>query len=67
MSQTTQCYPSEKTYVEIIEGIGEWFVRIVEHGEVTAIRSFGTESVATSFADGQRLRLRLDPGKVRRW
>lgn len=45
--------------VEVIEACGEWFVRVVEeHQELT--RSFELESFALAFAEGQRIRLRLD-------
>jgi len=45
--------------VEVVEACGEWFVRVVEeHQELT--RSFELESFALAFAEGQRIRLRLD-------
>ncbi|WP_027169720.1 hypothetical protein [Mesorhizobium sp. WSM3224] len=45
--------------VELIEACGEWFVRVVEEDrELT--RSFELESFALAFAEGQRLRLKLD-------
>ncbi|WP_081727425.1 hypothetical protein [Mesorhizobium sp. L2C067A000] len=45
--------------VEVVRASGEWVVRIIETDqEIT--RSFGLESFALSFAEGQRIRLRLD-------
>ena len=45
--------------VEVAEAYGEWFVRVVEeHQELT--RSFELESSALAFAEGQRIRLRLE-------
>ncbi len=45
--------------VEIIEGLGEWFVRVIEAGQ-ERIQSFENETFATSYSDGQRLRLGLE-------
>ncbi|MER9625071.1 MULTISPECIES: hypothetical protein [unclassified Mesorhizobium] len=45
--------------VEVVGTSGEWVVRIIETDqEIT--RSFGLESLALSFAEGQRIRLHLD-------
>jgi hypothetical protein len=44
--------------VEVVEACGEWFVRVVEDGQAHT-RSFDQESFALSFAEGQRLRLKL--------
>ncbi|ESX80495.1 hypothetical protein [Mesorhizobium sp. LSHC412B00] len=45
--------------VEVVGASGEWVVRIIETDqEIT--RSFGLESFALSFAEGQRIRLYLD-------
>ncbi|MES0059571.1 hypothetical protein NKJ86_05160 [Mesorhizobium sp. M0025] len=45
--------------VEVVGARGEWVVRIIETDqEIT--RSFGLESFALSFAEGQRIRLHLD-------
>ncbi|MER8745865.1 hypothetical protein NKH54_22685 [Mesorhizobium sp. M1004] len=45
--------------VEVVGASGEWVVRIIEADqEIT--RSFGFESFALSFAEGQRIRLHLD-------
>ncbi|ESX99855.1 MULTISPECIES: hypothetical protein [unclassified Mesorhizobium] len=45
--------------VEVVGASGEWVVRIIETDqEIT--RSFGLESFALSFAEGQRIRLHLD-------
>ncbi|MER8722603.1 hypothetical protein NKH64_30490 [Mesorhizobium sp. M0999] len=45
--------------VEVVGASGEWVVRIFETDqEIT--RSFGLESFALSFAEGQRIRLHLD-------
>jgi hypothetical protein len=45
--------------VEMVEACGEWFVRVVEEDQETT-RSFELESFALAFAEGQRMRLRLD-------
>jgi hypothetical protein len=45
--------------IEVIEAVGEWFVRVVEDGSEQT-RSFELESYALAFAEGQRLRLHLD-------
>jgi hypothetical protein len=45
--------------VEVVEAIGEWFVRVVEDGKEQS-RSFELESYALAFAEGQRIRLHLD-------
>lgn len=44
--------------VELVEGAGEWFVRVVEGSHVTT-RSFDSESEAAAFAENQRARLGL--------
>ncbi|WP_246681136.1 hypothetical protein [Mesorhizobium sp. B2-3-15] len=45
--------------IEVFEACGEWFVRVLEKDrELT--RSFILESFALSYAEGQRIRLRLD-------
>ena len=48
-----------QTAVEVVEAIGEWFVRVIEDGEEQS-RSFELESYALAFAEGQRIRLQLD-------
>lgn len=45
--------------VEVVEAIGEWFVRVIEDGNEQS-RSFELESYALAFAEGQRIRLHLD-------
>jgi hypothetical protein len=45
--------------VEVVEAVGEWFVRVVENGKEHT-SSFELESYALAFAEGQRLRLNLD-------
>jgi hypothetical protein len=45
--------------VEVIEAYGEWFVRVVEEDQELT-RSFDREWYALAFAEGQRIRLRLD-------
>lgn len=45
--------------VEVIEALGEWFVRVVENG-VEQIASFVAESFALAFAEGQRVRLGIE-------
>ncbi|MER8608070.1 hypothetical protein NKH48_31005 [Mesorhizobium sp. M1233] len=44
------------TSVEIVEAMGEWFVRVVGDGEELT-RSFDLESFALAFAESQRIRL----------
>ena len=48
-----------QTGVEVVEAIGEWFVRVIEDGQEQS-RSFELESYAIAFAEGQRIRLHLD-------
>jgi len=48
-----------QTAVEVVEAIGEWFVRVIEDGQEQS-RSFELESYALAFAEGQRIRLQLD-------
>jgi len=48
-----------QTAVEVVEAIGEWFVRVIEDGQEQS-RSFELESYAIAFAEGQRIRLHLD-------
>jgi hypothetical protein len=45
--------------VEVVEACGEWFVRVVEDGKATTT-SFEREAFALTFAEGQRIRLRLE-------
>ena len=45
--------------IEVVEACGEWFVRVVEEDQELT-RSFELESFALAFAEGQRIRLRLD-------
>jgi hypothetical protein len=49
----------EQSTVELVEACGEWFVRVVEHGEPRTA-SFDLESFAIAYAEGQRKRLKLD-------
>jgi hypothetical protein len=44
--------------VEVLTEAGEWLVRVTEGAHVSA-RSFGIESAARSYAEGQRARLNL--------
>jgi hypothetical protein len=44
--------------VELVEGCGEWFARVVEGG-TEHMFTFGLESFALAYAEGQRLRLKL--------
>ena len=57
MDGTQEC--ANRNLVEVVEAMGEWFVRVVEDGKEQS-RSFELESYALSFAEGQRLRLHLD-------
>jgi hypothetical protein len=45
--------------VEIVESLGEWFVRVIENG-TEHVAVFVVESLALSYAEGQRVRLGLD-------
>lgn len=45
--------------VEIFEALGEWCVKVVEHGE-ERVSSFVLKSYAEAFAEGQKMRLGLD-------
>ncbi|AZO57818.1 hypothetical protein EJ077_25465 [Mesorhizobium sp. M8A.F.Ca.ET.057.01.1.1] len=49
--------------LEVVEGCGEWFVRVIGGGEET-ICQFDLESFALAYAEGQRLRLKL--GAIKR-
>ena len=46
--------------IELVEACGQWFVRVVEKDGTSFTRSFEHKDYATSFAEGQRLRLGLD-------
>ncbi|MBZ9799022.1 hypothetical protein [Mesorhizobium sp. ES1-4] len=49
--------------IEVVEGCGEWFVRVIGDGqEITC--QFELESFALAYAEGQRLRLKL--GEIKR-
>ncbi|MEP6565285.1 MAG: hypothetical protein ABJB10_09095 [Mesorhizobium sp.] len=45
--------------IEVIENLGEWFVRVVHHGKAH-IMTFEIESYARAFADGQATAMRLE-------
>ncbi|KAA3450559.1 hypothetical protein C7I87_11195 [Mesorhizobium sp. SARCC-RB16n] len=45
--------------VELVEACGEWFVRVTENDQELT-RSFELESFAMAYAEGQRIRLKLD-------
>jgi hypothetical protein len=47
------------TVVEVLENGGEWYVRVIEHGNET-INTFELELFAVAFAEGQRVRLGLE-------
>lgn len=51
--------------IEVFEGGGEWFVRVLEKDRQLT-RSFRLESLALSYAQSQRLRLGLDEGPASR-
>ncbi|WP_246696425.1 hypothetical protein [Mesorhizobium sp. SARCC-RB16n] len=46
------------TQIEVVEGCGEWFVRVIGDGQETTCQ-FELESFALAYAEGQRLRLKL--------
>jgi len=48
-----------RSIIELHHAAGEWHVRIIEAGSEST-RSFSRRDYAESFAEGQRLRLRLD-------
>jgi hypothetical protein len=45
--------------IELVEACGEWFVRVIENGQASTM-SFELETIAVTYAEGQRLRLGLD-------
>jgi len=45
--------------VEVVENMGEWFVRVVVNGKAQ-VSTFEVEAYARSFADGQRMRAGLN-------
>lgn len=47
-----------ETRIEVVEGCGEWFVRVIENGRENT-RQFDLESFALAYTEGQRLRLKL--------
>lgn len=47
-----------ETRIEVVEGCGEWFVRVIENGREN-MRQFDLESFALAYSEGQRLRLKL--------
>ena len=47
------------TAVEIIESLGEWFVRVIEN-RIEHVAVFAIEPFALAYAEEQRLRLGLD-------
>ncbi len=48
--------------VELIESIGEWFVRVTEGGNAH-LTTFEREEFALSFSEGQALRLGVSVSK----
>lgn len=47
------------SFVELLENLGEWHVRVVENGIEAGVACFEIEAHARSYADGQRIRLRI--------
>ena len=45
--------------IEVVEACGEWFVRVTNGGQETTSQ-FDLESLALAYAEGQRLRLKLE-------
>ncbi|TPM34659.1 hypothetical protein [Mesorhizobium sp. B2-3-4] len=45
--------------IEVVEACGEWFVRVMNDGQETTSQ-FDLESLALAYAEGQRLRLKLE-------
>ena len=45
--------------VEVVDGLGEWFVFICEGNGEPIIQSFDFEAYARAYAEGQRIRLGL--------
>lgn len=45
--------------IEVVEACGEWFVRVINDGQETTSQ-FDLESLALAYAEGQRLRLKLE-------
>lgn len=52
--------PTELSCVELIDVMGEWFVRVTEKDGNSATRTFEHKDYAVSFAEGQKTRLGLD-------
>lgn len=48
-----------RSIIELKQADGEWHVHVIEAGSET-VRSFSRQDYAESFAEGQRLRLRLE-------
>ncbi|MGO4642552.1 hypothetical protein AB4Z43_29440 [Mesorhizobium sp. 2RAF45] len=46
--------------VEVVEGCGEWHVRVVDGDDREKTLNFELESIAPAYAEGQRMRLGLD-------
>jgi hypothetical protein len=57
--ETAQQREIHQPAVEVVEACGEWFVRVVEDGKELGT-SFERETFALAFAEGQRIRLKLD-------
>ena len=55
---------STRDCVEIIENMGEWFVRVVRAGKAQ-LCTFDVEGYARLFAAGQLVGLPYDPGRTR--
>jgi hypothetical protein len=47
-----------RTFIEVLDNEGEWFVRVVQDGQET-VRTFDKESFAQLYAEEQRLILGL--------
>jgi hypothetical protein len=59
MVASTPMKSAQHDAVELTEGCGEWFVRIVQNGQ-EQVASFEVEAYALAYAEGQRIRLGLD-------
>ena len=46
--------------VEVVGALGEWFVFICEGNGEPVVQPFDIESYARAYAEGQRIRLRLE-------
>lgn len=49
----------EPNQVQLVDASGEWFVRVIEHGQETRLKSFDRKRSAVAYAEAERERLGL--------